>query len=73
VARLDGSSPFAQGSGKPAQQQGQRDPQAAGCDGNIAGQGGDIIGGTPAQFSTFLKSDVEKWAKLVKEAGISLE
>jgi len=39
----------------------------------IANQGGDIIGGTPVQFSTFLKSDVEKWAKLVKDAGITLE
>lgn len=39
----------------------------------IASQGGDIIGGTPAQFVTFLKSDSEKWAKIVKDAGITLE
>lgn len=39
----------------------------------IASQGGDIIGGTPAQFASFLKSDSEKWARVVKEAGITLE
>lgn len=39
----------------------------------IASQGGDILGGTSAQFGTFLKSDVEKWAKLIKDAGITLE
>jgi tripartite-type tricarboxylate transporter receptor subunit TctC len=39
----------------------------------IASQGGDIIGGTPAQFTTFLKADAEKWAKLIKDAGITLE
>lgn len=39
----------------------------------IASQGGDIIGGTTAQFVTFLKADSEKWAKIVKDAGITLE
>jgi tripartite-type tricarboxylate transporter receptor subunit TctC len=39
----------------------------------ISSQGGDIIGGTATQFVTFLKSDTEKWAKLVKDAGITTE
>lgn len=39
----------------------------------IASQGGDIIGGSSAQFVTFLKSDSEKWVKIVKDAGITLE
>jgi tripartite-type tricarboxylate transporter receptor subunit TctC len=39
----------------------------------IRSQGGDIIGGSSGQFTTFLKSDTEKWMKLVKDAGITLE
>lgn len=29
----------------------------------------DIIGNTPAEFSTFLKNDIVKWAKVVKDSG----
>jgi len=39
----------------------------------IASQGGEIIGGSIPQFSAFLKQDVDKWAKLVKDADIKLE
>ncbi len=39
----------------------------------ISSQGGDIIGGTSEQFGSFLKGDTEKWARLVKDAGITLE
>lgn len=39
----------------------------------IQGQGGDIIGGASAQFATFLRADADKWVKLVKEAGITLD
>jgi len=39
----------------------------------ISSQGGEIIGGSIGQFSTFLKQDVDKWAKLVKEADVKLE
>ena len=28
---------------------------------------------TPDQFGTFLKQDIEKWAKVIKTAGIALQ
>jgi tripartite-type tricarboxylate transporter receptor subunit TctC len=35
--------------------------------GNI---GVEVVAGTPEQFSVFLKSEVERWARVVKEANI---
>jgi tripartite-type tricarboxylate transporter receptor subunit TctC len=31
------------------------------------------VGGTPAQFATFLKADVERWKKVVKDANLKVE
>ena len=28
---------------------------------------------TTAQFDTYLKGDIEKWAKLIKQAGIKMQ
>jgi hypothetical protein len=39
----------------------------------IASQGGDIIGGTPAEFAAFLKTDTVRWAKLIKDANIKAD
>ena len=39
----------------------------------IASQGGDIIGGSPAEFAAFLKTDTVRWAKLIKDANIKPE
>ena len=39
----------------------------------IQGQGGTIIGGTPVQFSTFIKGDLDKWSKMIKENGITAD
>jgi tripartite-type tricarboxylate transporter receptor subunit TctC len=36
-------------------------------------QGAEIVAGTPAQFSEFLRKDFEKWHKLFKELGIKPE
>ena len=36
-----------------------------------AERGTETVGGTPAQFGAFIKSEVAKWARVVKEAGIS--
>jgi tripartite-type tricarboxylate transporter receptor subunit TctC len=33
----------------------------------------DIQGGTPQDYATLIKSDLEKWSKVVKEAGITPE
>ena len=39
----------------------------------LLSEGGEITPGTPEQFAAFLKSDVAKWAKVVKESGITSE
>jgi tripartite-type tricarboxylate transporter receptor subunit TctC len=36
----------------------------------LAAQGWDSIGNTPAEFAAILKSDFDKWAKVVKAAGL---
>ena len=38
-----------------------------------AGVGADIIGGTPEQFAEYLKSEIAKFARVVKEAKIKAE
>jgi len=39
----------------------------------LLSEGGEITPGTPEEFAAFLKSEVVKWAKVVKEAGITAE
>jgi tripartite-type tricarboxylate transporter receptor subunit TctC len=35
--------------------------------------GGTVLGGTPAEFGTILSSAIEKWAGVIKFAGIKVE
>lgn len=37
---------------------------------SIEDDGAEIVGSTPAQFSAFLKSDLKKWPKYLKAAGM---
>lgn len=39
----------------------------------LAGQGADPAGGSPEEFSAFLKEEIAKWGKVVREAGISAD
>ncbi len=39
----------------------------------ITGFGYDIIGSTPEQFSTHLRSEVERWSKVVKASGARVD
>ncbi len=39
----------------------------------LAAQGGDAVGGTPAEFAAFIKAETTRYAKVVKEAGISAD
>jgi tripartite-type tricarboxylate transporter receptor subunit TctC len=39
----------------------------------LTGEGSEIIGSTPAQFTAFLKEDVAKWARVVKAARIKVD
>ena len=36
-------------------------------------QAADIVGGTPGQFDTFIKSELKRWPQVVKDAGIKAE
>ncbi len=36
----------------------------------LAGEGADIVGSTPDAFGTYIKSETEKWARVIKSAGI---
>jgi tripartite-type tricarboxylate transporter receptor subunit TctC len=39
----------------------------------LVGVGSDPFTMTPDEFTRFLRTDIEKWAKVVKEAGVKLE
>jgi tripartite-type tricarboxylate transporter receptor subunit TctC len=39
----------------------------------IASQGGDIVGSTPAEFTAFIAAESEKFAKIIRQAGVKLE
>jgi tripartite-type tricarboxylate transporter receptor subunit TctC len=40
---------------------------------SLTGEGGEVLGGTPAQFAAFLQSEQAKWSKVVKEAGVKVD
>jgi len=33
----------------------------------------DAVGNTPAEYTAFLKDEVAKWAKVIREANVKLE
>ncbi|MES2562321.1 MAG: tripartite tricarboxylate transporter substrate binding protein [Pseudomonadota bacterium] len=39
----------------------------------LLSEGGEITPSTPQQFATFLQAEVIKWAKVIKQAGITVE
>ena len=39
----------------------------------LANVGFEIVSGTPEQFTAYIKSEIVKWAKVVKAAGIKPE
>ena len=39
----------------------------------LAKMGNDVAGGTPEQFGQLVASDSERWARLVKTAGIKVD
>ena len=47
--------------------------QAEDVKARLTGVGVQIQGGTPEQFGKVIQTEVDKWAKLVKEAGIKPE
>ena len=47
-----------------------RDPAVAS---KLRTDGGDVLGGTSAQFAELLKSDVPRWGKVVKDSGATID
>lgn len=39
----------------------------------LAAQGADILGGTPAEYAVYLRSEMPRWAKAVKDSGAKAE
>jgi tripartite-type tricarboxylate transporter receptor subunit TctC len=39
----------------------------------LSREGGEVLGGTPAQFAELLKSEQVKWAKVVRDSGAKVD
>ena len=39
----------------------------------LASDGAEVVAGTPEEFGTFLRAETQKWARVVKAAGIKPE
>ena len=39
----------------------------------LASEGAEVAGGSPEEFGVFFRAEIEKWAKVIKAAGIRLE
>jgi len=39
----------------------------------LAQDGNEVVVSTPEQFDVFFRAQMEKWAKVIKDAGIRLE
>jgi len=39
----------------------------------LASDGTEVVAGSPEQFGAFFRAEIEKWAKVIKAAGIRLE
>ncbi len=39
----------------------------------LRSEGGEVLGGSPEKFSNLLRTDVPRWAQIVKASGASLD
>lgn len=39
----------------------------------LMGEGGEILGGTPEQFTTLLNRDTARWARVIQEANVKID
>ena len=39
----------------------------------LAGLGVEPVGDTPAQFGAYIKSEADRWQKLIDQSGIKME
>lgn len=50
--------------------QAMKDPEVAS---KLAAQGAILVGDTPDQFRAFIDSEIKKWAKVIKDAGVKTD
>jgi tripartite-type tricarboxylate transporter receptor subunit TctC len=36
-------------------------------------EGAEVVASSPEEYGAFLRADIEKWAKVIKQAGIRAE
>ena len=39
----------------------------------IAGEGAEVVGSTPAEFTAYIKSEIARWGRVIKQAGLKVE
>ncbi|WP_428572361.1 tripartite tricarboxylate transporter substrate-binding protein [Ramlibacter sp.] len=39
----------------------------------LTAQGGEVVAGTPAEFGAFIRAEIVKWNKVVKETGAKMD
>jgi tripartite-type tricarboxylate transporter receptor subunit TctC len=39
----------------------------------LSGQGAEPVGNTPEEFAAFIRSEIDKWANLVRAANMKVE
>jgi tripartite-type tricarboxylate transporter receptor subunit TctC len=39
----------------------------------LASQGADVVASSPAEFAAYIQRETERWAKVIKSAGITAE
>lgn len=44
-----------------------------GVSARLAAEGSEVVGGSPEQFSTYMKAELERWAKVVKAASVRID
>ena len=37
---------------------------------HLSGEGAEVVASTPEQFAAYLRTETDKWAKVIKAAGI---
>ena len=40
---------------------------------SLTGEGGEVLGGSPAQFAAFLKAEQARWSKVVRDSGVRVD
>ena len=47
--------------------------QDPGVRARLAGQGADVLGGTPAEYAAYIRAEMPRWARAIKESGAKAE